>query len=140
MKSIRIYSLLIVVLSVLLILIPWLLLPVCGVGRFAISMPGGMKEMQECGATLNFVTILGIIGIVIGVIVQVRPGRVIAIAASISFAALGGLVILFPTAITGVCRVANMPCVYGTKPALIVAGFVMVLFGIAGFYLFGKTL
>ena len=137
MKSIRIYSLLIVALSVLLILIPWLLFPVCGVGRYAVQK--GMM-MHGCGATLNFVTILGIIGIVIGVIVQVRPGRVIAIAASISFAALGGLVILFPTAITGVCRVANMPCVYGTKPALIVAGFVMVLFGIAGFYLFGKTL
>jgi hypothetical protein len=140
MTKVRIFPLLIIVLSIFLILIPWLLFPVCGVGRFAIAMPGGMKEMHECGATLNFVTIFGIIGIVIGVVVQVRPGRVIAIAASIAIAVLGGLVILFPTAITGVCRVANMPCVYGTKPALIVAGFVMVLFGIAGFYLFGKTL
>jgi hypothetical protein len=137
MKKVRIFSLLIIALSVLLILIPWQLFPVCGVGRYAIQK--GMM-MHGCGATLNFVTILGIIGIVIGVIVQVRPGRVIAIAASISFAVLGSLVILFPTAITGVCRVANMPCVYGTKPALIVAGFVMVLFGIAGFYRFGKTL
>ena len=133
----RIYSLLIIVFSVLLILIPWQLFPVCGVGRYAVQK--GMM-MHGCGATLNFVTILGIIGIVIGVIVQVRPGRIIAIAASISFAVLGGLVILFPTAITGVCKVANMPCVYGTKPALIVAGFVMVLFGISGFYRFGKTL
>ena len=133
----RIYSLLIIVFSVLLILIPWQLFPVCGVGRYAVQK--GMM-MHGCGATLNFVTILGIIGIVIGVIMQVQPGRVIAIAASISFAVLGGLVILFPTAITGVCRVANMPCVYGTKPALIVAGFVMVLFGVSGSYIFRKTL
>ena len=137
MKKVRIFSLLIIALSVFLILIPWLLFPVCGVGRYAVQK--GMM-IHGCGATLNFVTILGIIGIVIGVIVQVRPGRIIAIAASISFAVLGGLVILFPTAITGVCKVANMPCVYGTKPALIVAGFVMVLFGISGFYRFGKTL
>jgi hypothetical protein len=138
MKKVRIFSLLIIVLSVLLVLIPWQLFPVCGVGRYA--MPGGMIEMHECGATLNAVTILGIIGILIGFIIQVRPSRVIAVAASITFAVLGGLVILLPTTITGVCRFANMPCVYGTKPALIVAGIVMVLSGTAGFYLFGKTL
>jgi hypothetical protein len=137
MTKVRIFLLLIIVLSILLILIPWQLFPVCGVGRYA--MQKGMV-MHGCGATLNAVTLFGIIGIVIGFIVQVRPGRVIAVASSLAFAVLGGLVILFPTAITGVCRVAAMPCVYGTKPALIVAGFVMVLIGIVGFYLFRKNL
>jgi len=137
MKNIRIYSLLVIIISVLVILIPWLLFPVCGVGRYA--MPGGMMKMHGCSATLYSVTILGIAGIVVGLVIQIIPYRKAALPASIVVVVLGVLVVLFPTAITGVCRVAIMPCVYGTKPALIFAGIVMVLFGIAGLILNRKA-
>jgi hypothetical protein len=138
MKKVRFFSLLIIVLSVLLLLVPWQLFPVCGVGRYAI--PGGMMQMHGCSATLKAVVFCSVIGILIGLIIQLQPKPVTAVAAAIAFAVLGVLVILFPTTITGVCLVATMPCVWGTKPALIVTGFLMALSGIAGFYIFRRAL
>jgi hypothetical protein len=136
MNNIRIYSLFVITLSVLVILTPWLLFPVCGVGRYA--MPGGMMKMHGCDTTLYAVTVIGVIGVVVGIVMQIIPYKRNAHLASIAVAVLGGLVILLPTVITGVCKVATMPCVYGTKPALIVAGSIMVIFGALGFILYRK--
>ena len=52
-------------------------------------------------------------------------------AASSAYAAAsainGVLVILIPTAVIGVCGSADMPCNSGTKPALIIAGALIIV-------------
>jgi hypothetical protein len=54
-------------------------------------------------------------------------------------ALFGVLVILFPTVITGVCMLSTMPCVHGTKPALIMIGFCMILLGCLGIFIPSKV-
>jgi hypothetical protein len=117
------------VLGVIVILIPWLLFPVCGHGRFA-PPPGTLARPHGCDLTLAAETMLGIAAVIAGLLplLSSRGLRTSAIATAI----IGVFVILFPTVITGVCRSATMPCVMGTRPALVLAGALMVLNGIAG--------
>jgi hypothetical protein len=68
----------------------------------------------------------------------VKQRWAVLIAAALA-AIIGILLILFPTSITGVCRIPTMPCVFGTKPALIIAGIVLLVASGIGGLLIKKT-
>ncbi|HEY9161212.1 MAG TPA: DUF4418 family protein [Desulfomonilia bacterium] len=126
MKKSQIWALVIILLGVVVILIPWQLFPVCGVGRYA-PPAGAMPRMHGCDGTLKAATYLGIITICAGLLPLFFKQHLAGLISAVSTAVIGVLLILFPTVITGVCKVPTMPCVFGTKPALIMAGIVLIL-------------
>jgi vacuolar-type H+-ATPase subunit I/STV1 len=138
MKKSQVWALVLVLLGVIVVLIPWHLFPVCGVGRYA--PPAGMlSRMHGCDNTLKAATVLGVLAMCTGILpLLVKQRWAILIAAALA-AIFGVLLILFPIAITGVCRIPTMPCVFGTKPALIIAGIVLFLAGGVGGLLIKKT-
>lgn len=138
MRRDQIWALVILAMGVLIILIPWVLFPVCGVGRFT-PPPGTLARMHGCDGTLKAATLLGILVTLSGLLpfmVKQRWVNIVTIAVTV---VCGILLILCPTVLTGVCKVATMPCVYGTKPALIIAGIVLILAGGAGALVLKKT-
>lgn len=137
MKKTQIWALVVLVLGIIVILIPWQLFPVCGVGRYA--PPAGMlPRMHGCDSTLKAATVLGILVMIAGLLPMFAKHYWAGLVSAVSTAVIGGLLILFPTVITGVCRVPTMPCVIGTKPALIIAGIVLILAGCIGGLLMKK--
>jgi hypothetical protein len=138
MKKSQVWALVLVLLGVIVVLIPWYLFPVCGVGRYA-PPAGTLARMHGCDGTLRAATILGVLAMCTGILpLLVKQRWAVLIAAALA-AIIGVLLILFPTAITGVCRIPTMPCVFGTKPALIIAGIVLLLAGGVGGLLIKKT-
>ncbi len=137
MKKAQVWALVILLLGLIVILIPWHLFPVCGVGRFAPST-GGLTRMHGCDGTLKAATVLGALTILAGLLPLLFKQHIAGILSAVSTAVIGVLLIMFPTVITGVCKVPTMPCVYGTKPALIMAGIVLILAGSFGALLMKK--
>ncbi|HUT52522.1 MAG TPA: DUF4418 family protein [bacterium] len=116
----------VVALGVLLVLTPWVIFPVCGVGRFAPG-PGIAPGMHPCHGTLQAETVLGAAAIVIGFIPVLWPRKKAVLGASLGAAAVAVLAVLFPLAITGLCKVVTMPCRLGTLPALETVATLMML-------------
>ena len=114
-------------LGILLILTPWYIFPVCGVGRNAPA-PGEPIGHHTCFRTLKAETVLGAITILISIMPVLWPLRKIVLGASLGSLVIAVLVILFPTAITGLCKMPTMACRVGTLPALVTVG---ILIGIA---------
>jgi hypothetical protein len=113
----RIAAAVIILLGVLLLLTPWLIFPVCGVGRNAV---GGARAIGHhgCQGTLWAETAIGSATIIIGLLPLVWPKpRVLRPAA---WASAGGalLAVLFPLFITGMCNFPAMPCRLATLPAI----------------------
>ncbi|MCP4605802.1 MAG: DUF4418 family protein [Proteobacteria bacterium] len=120
----RILGAVTIVLGVLMIAVPWVLFPVCGVGRYA--PPDGQPVGHHgCHGTLGAETIISIIIAAIGLVMTIWPRQWIVFVSSISVFLLAILVVLFPIAVTGVCRLSTMPCRLGTVPALITGAVLM---------------
>lgn len=132
MKKYNIWALGIVLLGIIIILIPWYIFPVCGVGQYAPPAGTPVKMHGGCSNTLKAATVLGVLAVFTGLFALALRQHTARLAAVVSTAAIGILLILFPTVITGVCRVPTMPCVFGTRPALISAGIVMIAAAIIG--------
>jgi len=128
---IRIFGMLILVWGLILILIPWVLFPVCGAGRFA-SSPGHPEKPHPCWPTAKAETVLGILSIGIGLIPLLKPTRKSILGASLSSIIISVLVVLFPGFITGLCKAPTMACRIGTLPALVGLAIIMLLTGLAG--------
>jgi hypothetical protein len=137
MKKDQVWALVIILLGVVVILIPWQLFPVCGVGRYA-PPAGTLPRMHGCDGTLKAATVLGVLAVIAGLLPVLIKQYWAGLVSAVSTAVIGVLLILFPTVITGVCKVPTMPCVYGTKPALIIAGIVLILAGSFGVLLMKK--
>ena len=138
MKKAQVWALVLVLLGVIVVLIPWYLFPVCGVGRYA-PPAGTLASMHGCSNTLKAATVLGVLAMCTGILPLFVKQRWAVLTAAVSATVIGALLILFPTAITGVCMIPTMPCVFGTKPALIIAGIVLLLAGGVGGLLIKKT-
>jgi hypothetical protein len=120
-----------VFLWVVVILVPLYILPVCAPYLFDAA-----GKHHGCANTLYANTITGVLGLLITLAALREPFFKL----SALFTALAGLMILlFPTVITGVCRVSTMPCIWGTKPGLIVAGIALISAGIAGLAIAKKS-
>lgn len=137
MKKNQVWALIVIILGVVVILIPWYLFPVCGVGRYAPPF-GTLPRMHGCDGTLKAATVLGVLLVFAGVLPLFLRQLWAGIVSAASTVVIGVLVILFPTIITGVCKVPTMPCVFGTKPALVIAGIVLIVAGCIGGILFKK--
>ena len=124
-------------LGVLLVLTPWVLFPVCGVGRYAPG-PGIASGAHPCHGTLLAETALGAAALVLGLFPVLWPGKNAVLGASIGAAVVAALVVLFPVAITGMCKVVTMPCRLGTLPALETAATLMMLTAALGLAVYRK--
>jgi hypothetical protein len=110
-------------LGIILMVTPRYIFPVCGYGE-----PG----LHACHGTLKAETVLAAITIVIGLLPVLWPLRRTALAASVSALVIAALVVLFPVAITGMCKMPTMACLMGTLPALVTVGVIIALTGGAG--------
>lgn len=137
MKKIHIWAAVVLILGILTVLIPWYLFPVCGVGRYA-PPAGTFARMHGCDGTLKAATVLGILTMCAGLLPLIFKQHLAGLISAVSTAVIGVLLILFPTVITGVCKVPTMPCVFGTKPALVMAGIVLILMSSFGVLLMKK--
>lgn len=124
-------------LGLLLILVPWLIFPVCGVGRYAPA-EGKIAGHHGCHKTLKAETALGIVVIGLGAVPLIYPRKKTMAAAAGLAVVAAFLAALFPTVITGMCKVPTMPCNLGTTPALVTVGAMLGLAGGAGFWAMRK--
>ena len=119
----RVLGVVLAVLGTLLILTPRYIFPVCGYGE-----PG----FHACHGTLKAETVIGAITILAAAIVILWPLKKTLLASSAASLVIAALVILFPTVITGMCKMPTMACRMGTLPALVTLGVVIALVGLAG--------
>lgn len=127
----RLIGIVIVILGLLLLLTPWYIFPVCGKGRHAPG-PGMVDKPHRCANSLYAETALGILTVGIGALALARPRRKILSATSASLLVVAALVSLFPLWITGMCKVATMPCRIGTLPGLILIAVLLAITSVAG--------
>ncbi len=127
----RTISIIFIVLGVLIILTPRAFFPVCGFGEKMFQI-GRLPGHHGCHNTLTAVSILGVIAIFTGAFPLFQAKRKAVLFASIIFIVLAAFVILFPTTITGICKMPTMACRLGTLPALVTGGIIMGIAGIAG--------
>ncbi|MBQ3795086.1 MAG: DUF4418 family protein [Butyrivibrio sp.] len=110
-----------VILGLLAAVGPRTLFPVCSAAE--------MK--MRCYYTANAELVVGILAAAVGAALLFVADRKLKIALSAGVVILGLLILLFPTAITGVCGNPMMHCVSLTKPSLIVIGVLETFTGIA---------
>ncbi len=96
---------------------------------FPVCSAAEMK--MRCYYTANAELVVGILAAAVGAALLFVADRKLKIALSAIVSILGLLIILFPTAITGVCGNLMMHCVSLTKPSLIVIGVFEILTGVA---------
>jgi hypothetical protein len=137
MKHTRIVGVVITVIGILIVAIPWLILPVCG-QVVAAQSPKNSTGVHGCDNTLIAETVIGCITILAGLMAAFIPKKKMILGVSLLTIVLAALVILFPTEITGVCKIPTMPCVYGTLPGLVVIGIGLALTGVSGFVISRK--
>jgi hypothetical protein len=134
-KNVNLYGVLLVILGILIILVPWIIFPVCEVeGSYMISSTG-MKVPMTCGWTARADSGVGALIVVAGGLLVARSSKETRQAVGIFSIAMGALVVLFPTILIGMCKVATHPCRMTTLPALEILGVIVI---IIGGYLFWK--
>jgi hypothetical protein len=138
MKNPRAYGIVLLASAVLLVLIPWLLFPVCGVGRYASESMGPVNA-HGCYKTLIAETILAVVMVLVSAAAIFAPRRNVIRLASAFAVIAAAFAVLFPSTITGICKMQTMPCVYGTYPALIVSAVLMACAGAYSFFGSGKV-
>ena len=128
----KITGLLTAVLGILTFLIPTVIFKVCE------AMDG---KYMKCYWTSQTEIALGIATAVLGLLIILSKRKAAASAYSVAAAINGVLVILIPTIVIGVCGSVEMPCASGTKPALIIAGALIIFVSLinAVTYLFSKA-
>ena len=116
MNKTKITGIVIALLGLLTALIPTVIFKVCA------AMDG---KFMKCHWTSQVEVALGIAVLVLGLLLAKENAASSAYAAA--SAINGVLVILIPTVVIGVCGSADMPCNSGTKPALIIAGALIIV-------------
>ena len=134
-KMINYYGAILVLLGILIILTPWILFPVCEMEGNFIVTASGMKVPMTCGWTARAETGVGALIVVAGGLLIVRSTPETRQTIGIFSIALGALVVLFPTVLIGMCKVATHSCRMTTLPVLEILGIIVI---ILGGYLFWK--
>jgi hypothetical protein len=102
----------------------------CAAHGKAIQLPGGKSIPMKCFWTARAEIGLGVLFLAVGgfslISRKLESRRLLSILALI----LGIFVILFPTALIGVCTNPDMPCVMLMKPILLLIGVVTGALGI----------
>lgn len=120
---------LLVFLGIVVILVPWILFPVCEMGGLYIQAVSGMQFPMPCGWTARAESGIGALIVVAGGLLIARNTPETRQAAGVFTLALGALVILFPTVLTGMCKVASHPCRLTTLPVLEILGILVIIVG-----------
>ena len=120
---------LLVILGILVILTPWILFPVCEVEGMYLTTTSGVQMPMKCGWTARAETGMGALIIVTGGLLIARGTPETRQAVGVFNVATGILVVLFPTYLIGMCRLADHPCRQLTLPALEVLGVIVIIVG-----------
>ena len=118
MNKTRLTGIVIAVLGLLTALIPTVIFKVCE------AMDG---KFMKCHWTSQTEVAVGIATLVLGVLIVLSKEKAAGAAYAVASAINGVLVILIPTVVIGVCGSADMPCHSATKPALIIAGALIIV-------------
>ena len=118
MNKTRLTGIVIAVLGLLTALIPTVIFKVCE------AMDG---KFMKCHWTSQTEVAVGVATLVLGVLIVLSKEKAAGAAYAVASAINGVLVILIPTVVIGVCGSADMPCHSGTKPALIIAGALIIV-------------
>lgn len=118
MNKTRLTGIVIAVLGLLTALIPTVIFKVCE------AMDG---KFMKCHWTSQTEVAIGIATLVLGVFIVLFKEKAAGAAYAVASAINGVLIILIPTVVIGVCGSADMPCHSGTKPALIIAGALIIV-------------
>ena len=120
---------LLILLGVVVALTSWVSLPVCEMQGSFMETKAGMKVPMTCGWTARAETGIGALVVVAGGLLVSRSTPETRQAVGVFSIATGVLVILFPTVLIGMCRLADHPCRTGTLPALEIIGVIIVIIG-----------
>lgn len=118
MNKTKITGIVIALLGLLTALIPTVIFKVCA------AMDG---KFMKCHWTSQVEVALGITVLALGLLIVLAKENAASSAYAAASAINGVLVILIPTVVIGVCGSADMPCNSGTKPALIIAGALIIV-------------
>lgn len=114
----RITGIVIAVLGLLTALIPTVIFKVCA------AMEG---MVMKCHWTSRTEVAIGVATVVLGLLIVLAKEKAASSAYAVASAVNGVLVILVPSVVIGVCGSADMPCNSGTRPALIIAGSLIIV-------------
>lgn len=118
MNKTRSTGIVIAVSGLLTALIPTVIFKVCE------AMDG---KFMKCHWTSQTEVAIGIATLVLGLFIVLSKEKAAGAAYAVASAINGVLIILIPTVVIGVCGSADMPCHSGTKPALIIAGALIIV-------------
>ena len=118
MSKNKITGIVIALLGLLTALIPTVIFKVCA------AMDG---KFMKCHWTSQVEVALGIAVLALGLLIVLAKENAASSAYAVASAINGVLVFLIPTVVIGVCGSADMPCHSGTKPALIIAGALIIV-------------
>ncbi|MDD1683155.1 MAG: DUF4418 family protein [Methanoregula sp.] len=120
---------LLALLGIIVILVPWVIFPVCEMEGLYVQAVSGMQFPMPCGWTARAETGIGALIVVAGGLLMARNTPDTRQAVGVFSLALGALVILFPTVLTGMCKLASHPCRMTTLPALEILGVIVIIIG-----------
>jgi len=120
---------LLVLLGIVVILTPWIIFPVCEMQGLFLKTASGTNFPMTCGWAARAETGVGALIMVAGGLLIARSTTETRQAVGIFSIAMGALVVLFPTVLIGMCKVASHPCRMTTLPALELLGIVVIIVG-----------
>jgi hypothetical protein len=120
---------LLVLLGVVVSLTSWFIFPVCEIHGLYTETKTGVQLPMPCGYTARAETGIGALIVVCGGLLIARSTPETRQAVGVFSIASGALVVLFPTLLIGMCRVADHPCRQLTLPALEILGVAVVIIG-----------
>jgi hypothetical protein len=118
-----------VLLGIIIILTPWFIFPVCEQHGLFMVLQSGVKMPMPCGWTARAEAGIGALIAVAGALLIAKPTQDTKQAVGVFSIAAGLLVILFPTVITGMCKLADHPCRTLTLPGLEILGAAVIIIG-----------
>ncbi len=128
-KNVNLYGVLLVILGILIILVPWIIFPVCEMEGNYVVTAAGAKLPMTCGWTARAESGVGALIVVGGGLLIARSSAETRQAVGVFSIVAGALVILFPTVLIGMCRVVTHPCRMTTLPALEILGVIVIIIG-----------
>lgn len=127
---------LLVLLGVIIALASWVIFPVCEMHGLYVETKSGTKLPMPCGYTGRAETGIGGLIVVAGALLIARSTPDTRQAVGVFSIATGVLVVLFPTYLIGMCKLADHPCRILTLPGLEVLGVAVIIIG--GFLLWKR--
>jgi hypothetical protein len=120
---------LLVLFGIVIALTSWVIFPVCEMHGLYAETKTGVKLPMPCGYTARAETGIGALIVVGGGLLIARSTPETRQSVGIFTIATGILVILFPTILIGMCRLADHPCRQLTLPALEILGAAVIIIG-----------